>query len=138
LSADLERIINKALEKERDLRYQHASDIRTDLQRLKRDTESTRIAAQALPKEAAKHRNLWIILAVIITVIGMVALGRASHHSITRRTPPRHPSFWKNNPFPEEAKTNAFLPSTCWHTGKVDRWILLSWWFCFSHTGTIA
>src|SRR5882724_6052530 len=38
----LEDIINKALEKDRDLRYQHASDIRTDLQRLKRDTDSSR------------------------------------------------------------------------------------------------
>jgi TolB-like protein len=36
---DLERIIAKCLEKDRDLRYRHASDIRTDLQRLKRDTE---------------------------------------------------------------------------------------------------
>src|SRR6266481_225878 len=36
----LEDIINKCLEKDRNLRYQHASDIRTDLQRLKRDTES--------------------------------------------------------------------------------------------------
>jgi eukaryotic-like serine/threonine-protein kinase len=40
LPADLERIINKSLEKDRNLRYQHAGDIRTDLQRLKRDTES--------------------------------------------------------------------------------------------------
>ena len=39
LPADLERIINKCLEKDRNLRYQHASEIRTDLQRLKRDTE---------------------------------------------------------------------------------------------------
>jgi eukaryotic-like serine/threonine-protein kinase len=40
LPADLERIINRALEKDRDLRYQHASDIRAELQRLKRDTTS--------------------------------------------------------------------------------------------------
>jgi len=47
LPADLERIINKCLEKDRNLRYQHASDVRTDLQRLKRDTELARIAAVA-------------------------------------------------------------------------------------------
>src|SRR5580693_8807631 len=44
LSADLERIILKALEKDQRLRYQHASDLRADLQRLKRDTDSGRSA----------------------------------------------------------------------------------------------
>jgi len=46
--ADLERIIEKALEKDRDLRYQQASEMRSDLQRLKRDTESGRIAGDHL------------------------------------------------------------------------------------------
>jgi len=41
----LEDIINKALEKDRNLRYQHAADLRADLQRLRRDTESGRSAA---------------------------------------------------------------------------------------------
>src|SRR6201997_3142709 len=41
----LEEIISKCLEKDRNLRYQHASDIRTDLQRLKRDTESGKAAS---------------------------------------------------------------------------------------------
>jgi serine/threonine protein kinase len=44
LPVELERIIYKALEKDRNLRYQHASDIRTDLQRLKRDTDTGRSA----------------------------------------------------------------------------------------------
>jgi len=47
LPGDLERVINKALEKDRELRYQHAADIRTDLKRLKRETESGRAVASA-------------------------------------------------------------------------------------------
>src|SRR2546427_566302 len=43
LPSELERIINKALEKDRDLRYQHASDLRTDLKRLQRETSSGRV-----------------------------------------------------------------------------------------------
>ena len=45
LPPEFERIINKALEKDCDLRYQHASDIRSDLKRLRRDTGSGRSAA---------------------------------------------------------------------------------------------
>src|ERR1022692_2133943 len=45
LPAKLEDIVNKALEKDRNLRYQHAADIRTDLQRLKRDTDTGRAVA---------------------------------------------------------------------------------------------
>jgi len=47
LPPKLEDIINKALEKDRNLRYQHAADVRADLQRLKRDTESGRSVAQS-------------------------------------------------------------------------------------------
>jgi TolB-like protein/Tfp pilus assembly protein PilF/predicted Ser/Thr protein kinase len=47
LPPKLEDIINKALERDRNLRYQHASDMRTDLQRLKRDTDSGRSAVVA-------------------------------------------------------------------------------------------
>ena len=42
LPVEFEHVINRALEKERDLRYQHASDMRAELQRLKRDTDSSR------------------------------------------------------------------------------------------------
>jgi eukaryotic-like serine/threonine-protein kinase len=47
LPAELEKIISKCLEKDRDLRYQHASDIRTDPKRLKRDTGSGHTASVA-------------------------------------------------------------------------------------------
>src|SRR5690349_3964734 len=48
LPAELERIVNRALEKDRNLRYQHASEMRAELQRLKRDTDSSRSVAPAL------------------------------------------------------------------------------------------
>ncbi len=47
LPAELERIINKSLEKDRKLRYQTASDLRADLERLKRDSDSSRTAVVA-------------------------------------------------------------------------------------------
>jgi TolB-like protein len=50
--AKLEDIINKAIEKDRELRYQHAADMRADLQRLKRDTDSSR-SAVVVPEAAA-------------------------------------------------------------------------------------
>jgi eukaryotic-like serine/threonine-protein kinase len=51
LPAELERIINKGLEKDRDLRYQHASDMRADLKRLKREVESSGTSAVAAEDE---------------------------------------------------------------------------------------
>ena len=53
--AELERIINKALEKDRKLRYQHAADIRTDLQRMKRDSDSKRTTLIAEPAETEEQ-----------------------------------------------------------------------------------
>ena len=74
--AELERIISKCLEKDRNLRYQHASDVRTDLQRLKRDAEPTRIVAtQASPDKTLKRGKLWGVLAACIAVIGLGVVG---------------------------------------------------------------
>jgi eukaryotic-like serine/threonine-protein kinase len=53
LPPKLEDIIFKAIEKDRNLRYQHAADLRADLQRLKRDTDSGRTAQHSVPAEAA-------------------------------------------------------------------------------------
>jgi len=70
----LDEIINKALEKDRNLRYQHAADMRTDLQRLKRDSESGKSAAAfsaAVP--ATFGRKYWFAAAAILFLTMAVA-----------------------------------------------------------------
>jgi Tol biopolymer transport system component/serine/threonine protein kinase len=72
LPPKLEEIVNKALEKDRNLRYQHASEMRADLQRLRRDTESVQVAAgQLLPRQ--NRRSPWLIAAVACGLV-VVAL----------------------------------------------------------------
>jgi eukaryotic-like serine/threonine-protein kinase len=75
---ELERIINKALEKDRKLRYQNVADIRTDLQRLKRDTDSGRAAfaaAEVWLKPALKFRRWAAVAGATILVAGLVVGG---------------------------------------------------------------
>jgi len=99
LPAKLEDIINKALEKDRDLRYQAASDIRTDLKRLRRDTDSGRIssaggraaqdsapqtassssAAVVVPAAADSASKNYAIVAVFAVLL-LAAVGLAAYH----------------------------------------------------------
>jgi len=74
----LEEVINKALEKDRKLRYQGAADIRTDLQRLKRDSDSGRVSTDAASVEfkpsAKSIRFRWMVTVAALVVVGL-ALG---------------------------------------------------------------
>jgi serine/threonine protein kinase len=62
--AKLDEVISKSLDKDRNLRYQHASDIRTDLQRIKRDTDSSKAAftntQETAPAPSVFRSRIWI------------------------------------------------------------------------------
>jgi eukaryotic-like serine/threonine-protein kinase len=78
LPAQLESVINKCLEKDRTLRYQTAADLRADLHRLKRDTQSSKIAAisgsvAAAPQQQSKSRK-WPTIAAAIFACAIIAV----------------------------------------------------------------
>jgi eukaryotic-like serine/threonine-protein kinase len=65
----LEEIVNKALEKDRDLRFQHASDIRSDLKRLQRDTQSGHVSGLPRPTPRTQRMFRWLVPALAILLI---------------------------------------------------------------------
>jgi hypothetical protein len=73
--SDLERLVAKCLEKDRNLRYQHASEIRTDLQRLKRDTESGKSAVTMVAAPISRKRNGWVGVGILLILGAAAALG---------------------------------------------------------------
>jgi eukaryotic-like serine/threonine-protein kinase len=90
VSPGLEAVISKALEKDRNLRYQHASDMRTDLQRLKRDSESGHVLLESsrrlgMSSQGAvvhKKKRWPVIVAAAVVLLALLAalLGRGLYY----------------------------------------------------------
>jgi eukaryotic-like serine/threonine-protein kinase len=85
LPSKLEEIITKTLEKNHKLRYQHALEIRTDLQRLKRDTESgNATVSSAAPAPVVRRTHIWAYasaasVAVVLVVAALFLHSRKAH-----------------------------------------------------------
>ncbi|MGB2898563.1 MAG: protein kinase [Candidatus Acidiferrum sp.] len=92
LPAEFEQMIHKAMEKDRDLRYQSAAEMRADLKRLKRDTDSGRSAATSVtthteptaPALVRQPARRWAMAGAAVAVIVAAVLG----YLFTRRLPP--------------------------------------------------
>jgi eukaryotic-like serine/threonine-protein kinase len=88
LPAELERTINKCLEKDRNLRYQSAAEMRADLQRLKRDSDSGRSAASTEPAPVSRKRLLQWVAAGAVGVIAATVMAlffwQSRHPAVSR------------------------------------------------------
>ncbi len=90
---EMERIIFKALEKDRDLRYQSATEMRADLKRLRRDSESGKVsAAVALPAAAPAPRARPVWWFAGLALLAVLAIGSAWWLRNSRKAPVAAPS----------------------------------------------
>jgi len=76
LPQELERIIHKALEKDADLRYQSAAEMRSDFKRLKRETDSGRLAAaEVWPALTPRYSRAYLAVVVLLALVALAAFG---------------------------------------------------------------
>jgi len=142
---DLEWIIQKALEKDRDLRYQHASEMRADLKRLKRETESGRVVTEASSSSGssvsvqpaaspsgpvAAKRYAWLAWALLAMLVAGLAASILARRPRTVQNPLSTAQFARLTDF-EGAETNPaispdgkFIAFISDRSGTFDAWLI--------------
>jgi len=95
LPPEFEHIISKCLEKDRELRYQHASEIRADLQRLRRDTDTEKVTG-AVPNRKRNAARVWAT-GVAITAIALTTF--AFLYWVTNKPRPNDAGKWEQLTF---------------------------------------
>ncbi|MGA7078609.1 MAG: protein kinase [Terriglobales bacterium] len=86
VAPELERIIAKCLEKDRNLRYQHASETRTDLQRMRRDTDSARLTASSKAVESGIGKRWKVIVPAAVAALALSVAGYSYLRRATKLT----------------------------------------------------
>ena len=126
---ELDRIIAKALEEDREVRYQHASELRADLKRLKRDSDSKHTStAAAIP--AGRQPRRWIWPALAIASVPAAAVVLAWMYIGFRAAQPRGPDLVRVSPddghsysFPAISPDGAFVAYLSDRSGKDELWL---------------
>jgi len=141
LPAQIEPILNKALEKDRDLRCQSAAELRADLKRLKRDTDSSRVAASsaaspivadakevpsAAPDKVQKRSGLSPILAIVGFLLAL-AIGFVAGRRLWQAAAPSAPLYHEITFRRGEIRSARFAPdgqtilySAAWQGNPVE------------------
>ena len=120
VSLDLERIIDKALEKDREIRYQHAADIRSDLKRVKRDTESQQTvpltSAASVAQSRGASKKLLAVAGVLLATLLVATWYWRNHRSPAASNAPGSTAAIQPN-----VRTVAVLPFRSLSGGPQDK-----------------
>jgi len=118
VTARLEDIISKSLEKDRDIRYQSAAELKADLKRVKRDTESQRVLATDFGRKTppTRNRRIWLLAASVVLLIVFFLFGYRvyEYNAVKWRT--------ANVEVKSAPETIAVLPFRDISAGTSDNW----------------
>jgi serine/threonine-protein kinase len=116
LPAKLEDIISKSLEKDREVRYQSATELKADLKRVKRDTESQRLTPTPAPEAPSRIRKVSLLAVAVLVVAALAVVAVRTYVSRTPTPQPAQPVAKAS------VETMAVLPFRDISAATTDSW----------------